>query len=127
MNKKLVVRLFLFGAIALLYLAMLSNTNIAINDVKDIMYGKVETSVTNNSPLRMYNRKDDFGTTSVDVKITRLLVLHNFFDGYIWVRYTHQGFDANGDLTYGSWNIPSRWKIHKENGKWHVVEILEAP
>jgi len=134
MNKKFLIWLFiiigtilLLGNILLLYFAMLIDTNSVIDDVKNIMHGNVEESAIDNSPLRTYYRRGDLRTVSVDANITRKFVLHNFSDGYIWVKYTCEGFDSKGSKTYGSWEIPSRWKIHKENGKWKVIEIKERP
>jgi len=54
-----------------------------------------------------------------------VLVAHNFSDGYIFVMYSVEGFDASGKSTYGSWGIKSLWKIHKEDGRWDVVDIFE--
>ena len=106
---------------------MFINTNSLISDVKNIMSGNVEKSITENNPVSMYNRKGEFGTISVKVKISRMFVLHNFFDGYMWINYTYEGYDVNGEHTYGSWKIPSLWKIHRENGNWKILEIKEAP
>ena len=128
MNTKMlyimIISLFL---IFLVYILMLMSTNSVVKDAENVMLGNVEKSITDGTPLSAYNRKGDFNTVSVDVRITRRFVLHNFFNGYVWIKYTCQGFDADGNRTYGSWNISSRWKIHWESGKWEIVKINENP
>jgi hypothetical protein len=47
-------------------------------------------------------------------------------DGWIWVYYSSETFDHNGDTVRGSWRIPSLWKVEKSDiGEWVVVQILE--
>lgn len=49
-------------------------------------------------------------------------------EGYMWVFYTSEAFDAQGDTVRGSWNIPSLWKVGKDaSGAWNVVGIKEHP
>ena len=109
------------------YAIIFNNTNALIQEVENVMYGNVDKSVTQDSPLKVYNRKGEFNTTHTEVELTRLFVIHNFFDGYMWVKYSYEDFDEQDRRTYGSWNIVSKWKIHKENGKWKIVEIIEKP
>ena len=51
--------------------------------------------------------------------------------GYVWVAYTVRGYDADGSLAYGSGSedgrILSRWSVEKQDGKWLVTAIDEAP
>ena len=124
MGKKIV-----FGIIIILiiYLLMLWTTNDIVREVKNVMQGNISIEETRGTSLDLYNRKGDLGTIFAEAKITRLFVFHNFFDGYMWVKYSCEGFDKNGNHTYGSSNVISRWKIHREDGKWQVVEIQEKP
>lgn len=49
-------------------------------------------------------------------------------EGYVWVFYTSEAFDAQGNTVRGSWNIPSLWKVEKDaSGTWNVVSIREHP
>ncbi len=49
-------------------------------------------------------------------------------EGYLWVYYTREGIDKNGEVDFGSWKIPSLWKVKKDvNGIWIVTEIKEHP
>jgi len=53
--------------------------------------------------------------------------MHNFKDGYTWAWYCYQAYDTEGETITASWYIPTKWKIHKENGKWEITEIIEVP
>ena len=47
-------------------------------------------------------------------------------EGYIWVYYSQEGFDSDGEVTTGSWRIPSLWYLQPdEEGQWQVVYIKE--
>jgi len=49
-------------------------------------------------------------------------------EGWIWVYYSSETFNQNGVSIFGSWNIPSLWKVEKNDaGEWIVVEIREHP
>ena len=49
-------------------------------------------------------------------------------DGYLWVEYSREAFDNEGRTVSGSWNIPSLWKVEKDDtGTWVVVQIKEHP
>lgn len=49
-------------------------------------------------------------------------------EGWIWVYYSSETFNHNGVSIFGSWNIPSLWKVEKnDTGEWVVVEIREHP
>lgn len=49
-------------------------------------------------------------------------------EGMIWVYYSSETFDHDGNTVRGSWRIPSLWIVEKnETGEWVVVKIKEAP
>ena len=49
-------------------------------------------------------------------------------DGCIWVYYSSETFNHDGDIICGSWRIPSLWQVEKnEHGEWVVVQIYEHP
>ena len=117
----------IIGIIIMFYLIMVLNTNSIVREVKNIMSGNVKIADTQNTPLNMYNFSDTLLNAEVNVKITRLFVLHNFFDGYIWVNYTYETIKNDNGVMPCSTNILSKWKIHKENGIWKIIEIIETP
>ncbi len=49
-------------------------------------------------------------------------------EGWIWVYYSSETFNHDGSTARGSWNIPSLWKVEKnDSGEWVVVQIREHP
>ncbi len=49
-------------------------------------------------------------------------------EGWIWVYYSSKTVHQDGSTARGSWNIPSLWKVKKnENGIWVVTGIKEHP
>ena len=126
MNTKLIWVISIIVFALLLYLLMFINTNAVVAEVENIMYGNVDKSETEGTPLNMYNYSNIYQNAEVEVKITRLFTIHNFFDGYIWVKYSRKTIRNDIDIYPGA-IATSCWKIHRENGKWKIVEIYEAP
>lgn len=49
-------------------------------------------------------------------------------EGYLWVYYSYEAIDCDGDAVSGSRKIPSLWKVEKDTaGVWNVVKIKEHP
>ena len=49
-------------------------------------------------------------------------------EGYLWVYYSQEGINAEGETDYGSWRIISLWKVEKDtDGNWVVTDISEHP
>lgn len=126
-NKRLIA-IYIVGFILLIYLIMFINTNSVVGYVNEVMHGDISQSETNGTPLSRYNIKAlEPDVDIIEANVTRFFVWHNFFDGYMYVRYSYKGTDENGKLLTASGPLFSRWKIHRENGKWKIVEIEEAP
>ena len=50
----------------------------------------------------------------------------NLTEGWMWVYYSQEGLDEKGEVTTGSWRIPSLWYLQPdEEGNWQVVHIKE--
>ena len=48
--------------------------------------------------------------------------------GYVWVWYSNEAYDADGSMLCGSANIYSLWHLEKDDaGKWTVIDIKEHP
>ncbi|MDR2196774.1 MAG: hypothetical protein LBO07_02290, partial [Coriobacteriales bacterium] len=78
-------------------------------------------------PEDKYNPLRYFDDPQVTFELRRVFVLHNFSDGYVWVRYTRTIESTGFDFPSGSYNIPSLWRIHKDEDGWHIVDIEERP
>lgn len=49
-------------------------------------------------------------------------------EGYMWIFYSQEGLDSNGEVVTGSWNVPALWRLEKNNfGEWEVVHVKEHP
>lgn len=124
--KKIVLLLFLL--LFLFYVVLFLNTNSVMRYAKAVFRGEIALEEVADSPLyRHYYPKNEPDLDKVDLNLYRTFVLHNFSDGYIWIKYDVAYIDSSGYEFSGSRNVPARWKIHKENGEWKVVEIKESP
>ena len=125
--------LILFSILFIVYCVTVLNTNPLKQEVMQLLKGEISTTVTEGKVINLYNKRDDIDLLApnkeieAQARLTRLFVLHDFLDGYMWVNYTYEIKGKNGDRIMGAWNIPARWKIHRENGKWEIVDIKEAP
>ena len=48
-------------------------------------------------------------------------------EGYMWVQYTSVAYDVDGEITTGSWDILTKWELKKQDGRWVVTNVNEAP
>lgn len=109
---------------------MFFDTNRLLKEVRSAFLWETARSETVGRPIDAYNyirRADNDTLGKADLTLIRLFVLHNFNNGYIWAYYSYKAYDEDGELITGSSNIPTKWRIHKDNGKWEIVEIFEAP
>ena len=126
--KKVVI--VAIGIILVIYLAMFIDTNSLMGEVRDAFLWKIDPAETANRPIDAYNysrRADTETLGDVHLTLMRLFVLHNFKDGYVWAYYSYEARNSEGEIITGSWHIPTKWKIHKENGVWEITQIIEAP
>lgn len=115
----------------IVYLLMLWDTNPLIEYARDVFYGEIPNEEIENTPWSKYDTTHNRdGVGEVVLGLRRVFVIHNFFDGYMWITYENIVYDDNGELLYlGTQEFPkmAMWKIHKENGEWILVEIDEHP
>lgn len=115
----IVVALFLS-----LYLLLLISTNSVVEYVESVYKGAVPRDelpaclesydITENRPY----------LSEVDVTITRRFVLHNFSEGYMWVKYSVEGHTSDGSLGYGE-VTSARWTIQRAGNGWEIVDVKE--
>jgi len=120
----------IFIIIGVFYTVMLLNTNSLMSQVRDVFLWKIDCSETAGKPINTYNHRNSFPNEvvgKVDLTLVRLLTLHNFSKGYIWVWYSEKAYNIDGELITGSNNIITKWKIQKEHGEWEIIDIFESP
>lgn len=114
--------------VVLIYIFMFTNTNSIFNYAKKVFLGEI--SMSSDEALSRYSLTSFKSRTqigNVELKIRRNLVIHNFFDGYMFVKYSRIVYDTDGQLLTATANVNSIWKIHKTNGDWSITEIYESP
>lgn len=47
--------------------------------------------------------------------------------GYVWAQYSSEAYDETGEVTTGSWRILTKWELEKQDGRWVVTNVNEAP
>lgn len=108
---------------------MLLNTNSVFRYAKSVFRGEISPEEISDSPLKIYDEVHQReGVAKVKLKISRVFVMHDFTDGYMWIKYTYILHDKDGNLLYGArleFPLYAKWTIHKENGKWVVVDVDE--
>ena len=62
-----------------------------------------------------------------DLNLWRIFAWHNFSKGTMWIKYSVEVFNANGERLTGSWDVTVRLSIQKTDGEWVVTHIDEAP
>ena len=61
--------------------------------------------------------------------ILKLLSAHfEYGQRLLWVYYSREGLDQNGEVITGNDRIESLWKVARgENGQWKIYDIEEHP
>lgn len=47
--------------------------------------------------------------------------------GYVWAQYSSDAYDEASEVTCGSWKILTKWELEKQDGRWVVTNVNEAP
>lgn len=106
--------------------AVLRLADQAFNDVQ-------HTSVENEEKYGLLARyatdTDSYGDTAFNEHSLELWSAHlGKEEGYIWVYYSSETFNHDGSIACGSRDIPSLWKVERnDSGEWVVVQIREHP
>ena len=116
--------------LVVLYLLMLFSTNTILRSFKDCVRGNLIEENEECGCLNRYKISDTIEYDELDIKIRRVFVAHNFFDGIMIVDYSIMATSDNRLTYYSSTDFPfylSKWKIHRGEDGWIVVEIEESP
>lgn len=132
---RLIAKKFLCIVLLLLlfaYTVLLIGVFPLLREAKAVFLGAVPSSETVGSPIARYNRSGEYadqgGIARVKLFFFPYFTLHDFHkDGYIWVLYSVEGYNADGSLLYGTWLSSAKWEIKKTDEGWKITGITEAP
>ncbi len=107
-----------------------------INTVKSIMdsfektlayTGTKDSSDKNIGALkRFYCFSDEWNYDSLAYDAKLITTKQSGKNGYMWVTYSVNHYDKNGEIVHGSKDSLCYFKIKKMNNQWTVVDILET-
>ena len=106
--------------------AVLRLADKAFNDVRST---RAENEEEYGLLARYATPTDSYGDVAFNEHSLELWSAHLGEDeGWIWVFYSSETFNHDGNMACGSWRIPSLWKVEKDDtGEWVVVQIKEHP
>jgi hypothetical protein len=93
----------------------------------DTRHTSVENEATYGLLARYATSTDAYNDAAFNTHSLELWSAHlGENDGWIWVYYSSETFDHDGNTIRGSWRIPSLWRVEKNAiGEWVVVQIVE--
>lgn len=125
MKRRVYIMLIVIAfALIIVYASLLISVLPVIRDVKAILLNKKPAY---SSEVARYDTSF-LGTDVIrKVRLTPLLALHNFKEGIIYVNYSAEVWDQEGNCIWGSWMIESKWYIRKDDGQWVITDVIESP
>lgn len=116
------------------YMIMLLDTCSVVWDMKNVSYNRVPENQIAGKAINRYNWDKEIAAGwelhDYNVHVIVPVVAHNFVDGYMWIFYSRDAVmedERYGAFRIGGWRILSKFHIHKENGKWEILDIKEGP
>lgn len=96
----------------------------AFNDTR---HTRAENEAAYGLLARYATATDSYGDTSFNEHSLELWSAHlGENEGWLWVYYSSETFHHDGSTACGSWNIPSLWKVERDDsGAWVVTAIRE--
>ena len=119
------ITLICVSLLASVYVIMLLNTNPLVKSVERIYSGEADYYIgewDNEVIANLDIISERPQTQKVEVKINRILALHTFNKGYMWVYVDCEATDNKGNATYGFVGF-EKWKIAKTKSGWQITEI----
>ena len=127
-HKPLFIIILIILILLSIHIALLIDTNSVLRDVKLTYYGEKDASEVLGTPLEsfyIHNPRCERNIDTVDLKIRRLLVVHNGSEGWILAKIKCEAFDPDGNLEYGH-ETTARWWIEKTEGKWVITKVKDT-
>lgn len=66
-------------------------------------------------------------TKVVEANVTFLTAKLYHDTGYLWIKYSQEGYEKNGELSFGSSDIESRITLVKYGDEWTAVKVMVVP
>jgi hypothetical protein len=107
---------------------LLVSTNEVLVEARALMESK--TNIYDpDEPLTTYSSISSWQSDAeVNINISRVLVLHDFSKGYMWVVYAYSIEEVSGEFPgHDAINDLVRWDIEMVQGHWKVVDIYVHP
>lgn len=115
---------------ACVYMIMLLDTCSVVWDMKNVSYNRVPDNQIVGKAIERYTWDDvvveNWEVYDSDTYVIVPIVVHNFLDGYMWVLYSRKAVSREDGYMVEELCILSKFQIHKENGKWEILNIEEA-
>lgn len=127
-HKPLFIIILIVLILVSIHIALLIDTNSVLRDAKSTYCGEKDASEIVGTPLESYyihNPSIGRNIDTVDLKIRRLLVVHNGSEGWILSKIKCEAFDPDGNLVYGN-ETTARWWIEKKEGKWVITKVKDT-
>lgn len=127
-RKGIKILIIILLSFAVLYTIMFLNVKSLVDYVVGVSEGEIPYSEIEGTPLEFYavidglEAYDDVKT--VDMEIKTCFTLHNFFEGYIFLKYDLTGYDKNGEMVC-YWEAAPKWHIKRIDGNWQILDIDE--
>ena len=126
--------------------ALVSPVYYMYEDLYEYCYGPLPESMNPNIEYVIFTREDPedlimghfnrrrslpidipFEDFIFETEVTRVFAWHNFYKGYLWIKYTCVISLSDGTRDSGSWNIPVKLTIERRGDHWVATDIFELP
>lgn len=123
--------LLLIVSISFVYLGIQQVMIKSVENIKKDFFNVVNNSKATDidyAALLRYDYSEYFEVKSVDnLKLDIVSVFHNFNNGYMNVIYSYEINNDELNKSVGADRIASKWYIKKNDSRWIVYDIEEAP
>lgn len=154
-RMRIIVILGIILIIVLAVILMQVNTNSIMKEIEDAFYCTdyyIEESIYNENPQAYLNTEgrdyvpydsnipnlnahfnftghfsSNESEVTTELKLQRVFAWHNFSKGILWIKYSVEIYNEQGERISGSWDVPVKLSIQKKDGEWIITHIDEAP
>jgi len=113
--------------ITVVYILIFLDTLSLTKQVESLFRGEVTTASLSPNPtcLQIYTMSDNnSNTVDVNASVYTIFTIHNFKEGYMWVKFNCHAYDSQGNITGGEIST-ARWKIKRIDQQWKIIEVKQ--